>query len=203
MPVMDSSTPRPRQRFTSAARVLRLATMLLLLAGAFVALPWLLYQDSKRPAFCDPPEGLQALLESGAFHTSTDASIQALIPFTHITFSRGPCFGHCPVYRMVLHRNGQLEQLDEAGVNHRGSVGLETVARVAQLLQRAQAAATRREYLAGWTDDFTVEITAASPQGDWRVSDYGEVAPVEVWALEQVLHAIYLSTDWKAEPPLS
>lgn len=174
--------------------------MLLLAASAFAALPWLLHQNGKQPAFCDLPNTLQAQLEHGAFHGPRNEDTLALIPFTRVTFTRGPCYGDCPVYQMVLHRDGQIELLAGTHIRHRSSVSRVTVARVAQLLERAQSTATRREYMASWTDDFKAEIAVASPHGDWHVSDYGEVAPVEVWALEQVLHGIYLAADWKPQP---
>ncbi|WP_257386499.1 hypothetical protein [Tahibacter caeni] len=39
-------------------------------------------------------------------------------------------------------------------------------------------------------------ITLSGRAGQWRVSDYGEVAPVEIWALETLLHVQYERLDW-------
>lgn len=201
VPVMDSPLPRSPRRFGSFGPVLQLTAVMLLLTSACAALPLLLQQDSLRPAFCDAPQGLQALLESSDFHTSSRTDVLDQIPFKQVTFERGPCYGECPHYRMVLYGNGQLELTGEAGVSHRGSVSRMTLVRVAQLLELAQAAATRRDYLAPWTDSVMIKIAVVSRSGDWRVSDIGEVAPVEVWALEQLLHGIYLSTEWAAQLP--
>lgn len=196
-PAMDSSTASARRHGLRAARVARLTATLLLAAVAAAALPWLLGHNGRHIMQAAPAATLQAHLERDASHGLDDVDAMALIPFTRVTFARGPCYGDCATYRMILHRNGQLELLHDTHVTHRSSVSWQTLARVAQLVERAQATATRRVYLAQRTDALMVSIVVAGPHGAWRVTDFGEVAPIDVWALEQVLHAIYTNASWQ------
>ncbi len=124
---------------------------------------------------------------------------QDLLPFDTIVFERSPCFGDCPAYRMQLHSDGRAELVgssQERGGTFHGRIDTATFARLVQLSRRAQQTAMRTEYLAGWTDDYDATITLSGRAGRWRVSDYGEVAPVEVWALETLLHTQYERLEW-------
>lgn len=177
------------------------------LAG-IAAVPVLLAGET-RPAPCHPLRTLDERLAKrgkmfGWTYGKNEAwpSDQELLPFDRITFERSPCFGDCPVYRMTLHGDGRAELIDHSrghGGKFRGKIETATFARLVQLGRRAQQTATRAEYLAGWTDDYFATITLSGRAGRWRVGDYGEVAPVEVWALESLLHAQYERLHWTSE----
>ena len=53
--------------------------------------------------------------------------------------------------------------------------------------------------MAGWTDDYWATITMRGHWDSWQVTDYGEVAPIEVWALERLLHGEYERIEWTRE----
>jgi len=57
-------------------------------------------------------------------------------------------------------------------------------------------AAHQTDYEGQWTDDYKVIIRANSKGKVWEVSDYGRVAPVEVWALETLLHTFKEQNEW-------
>ena len=69
-------------------------------------------------------------------------------------------------------------------------------ARIAQFAEIARRAIGKEEYMGQWTDDYSVRITATHSNGSWTVLDYGQVAPPELWALEQVLLRQYDTLPW-------
>lgn len=128
-------------------------------------------------------------------------SDEELLPFDTIVIERVPCYGACPDYRMTLRRDGRAELVDRTtGHTGRflGRIDIATFARLSQLGRRAQRTATRSEYQAAWTDDSTDIVTLSGREGSWRVLDYGEIAPVEVWALASLLHVQYERIVWNA-----
>ncbi|WP_407353288.1 DUF6438 domain-containing protein [Luteimonas sp. R10] len=130
-----------------------------------------------------------------------EEQVRSLIPYESITIERGPCFGSCPVYKMTINRNGTAllttdHLLPREALRYSASIGLKDYARLAQVVEIARRAAPRAEYMGQWTDDFGVTITAKTAHGAWRVHDYGQVAPAELWALEELLHHTRSDLQW-------
>jgi hypothetical protein len=126
---------------------------------------------------------------------------RSLIPYESITIERGPCFGPCPVYEMTINRDGTAllttdHLLPDNARRYSASIGLNDYARLAQVVEIARIAAPQAEYVGQWTDDFGVTITAKTSDGVWRVQDYGQVAPAELWALEELLHNTRNDLEW-------
>ena len=130
-----------------------------------------------------------------------EQKVRSLIPYESITVERGPCFGRCPVYRMTLNRDGTAllvtdHMLPDKALRYSTNVNLKDYARIAQLVEVARNASEKREYIGQWTDDYSVKITANDARGSWSVTDYGQVAPPEVWALEQIMFGMRSSLPW-------
>ncbi|WP_386068955.1 DUF6438 domain-containing protein [Tahibacter sp. UC22_41] len=192
----------------SLRRCAGIAIYLTVIIAGIAAVPALL-ADEARPARCREQRTLdERLAEYGKAFGRRSGKDEAwpadhdLLPFDTIVFERSPCFGDCPVYRMQLHSDGRAELVGTSrgdGGTFHSRIDTATFARLVQLGRRAQQTATRTEYLADWTDDYNATITLSGRAGRWRVSDYGEVAPIEVWALETLLHAQYERLEWTSE----
>lgn len=81
-------------------------------------------------------------------------------------------------------------------LRYSASIDLKEYARLAQVVEIARGAAQQSDYAGQWTDDFSVTITAKTANGSWRVHDYGQVAPAEVWALQELLHGTRNTLQW-------
>jgi Domain of unknown function (DUF6438) len=129
-------------------------------------------------------------------------AVRALIPYEWITFERTMCLGPCPVYRVVFLRDGTAklttDHLSDDVRRYVGKISLKEFARLAQMVDAARKVSAWSSYRGQWTDDYEATITAGSYRESWTVTDYGEVAPMEVWALEQVLHLLRQDTEWTA-----
>jgi hypothetical protein len=127
--------------------------------------------------------------------------VRSLIPYDSISIERTPCFGKCPVYKMTFHRAGKALLVDDhlrpdEARRYSAEIDLKQYARIAQFTEIARRATDKEEYMGQWTDDYSVRITATHSNGSWTVVDYGQVAPPELWALEQVLLRQYDTLPW-------
>jgi hypothetical protein len=186
-------------------RRISLYVLCLVVAGVLLAALPLLYGKHEPGYQHSEKSTLQSrLAKSGpTFGTaSSEKGDLELVPFDTIVFERGPCSGTCPMYRMVLHKDGNATLVrDHLSTNSpskfTGDVGSFHFARLAQLVSLARRSAEKDSYFGEWTDDYIVKISATAGGDSWTVSDYGQVAPPEVWALEELLHATYQNTEWE------
>ena len=110
--------------------------------------------------------------------------------------------GDCPVYVMTLRRDGTAtlvaQDLGHNQTNYfKADISPELFARATQLAKEAIKTAKTQEYSGLWTDDYAAILRVESAQGQWCVSDYGQVAPVQIWAMEQMLHQFRGEIDWQ------
>ena len=129
------------------------------------------------------------------------AKVRSLIPYESISIERSPCFVSCPIYKMTLYRDGRAMLVDdhllpEEARRYSAEIDLKDYARLAQFVEIARKGSKKDEYMGRWTDDYFVTITVMDSQGGWSVSDYGQVAPPEVWALQQLLFRQYATLRW-------
>lgn len=177
------------------------AVISLLVAGAILG-PLMLHPTSPDPV--QPvPTALQTFIESGYhYDEEKDADrIHALLKYDSIFLQRGPCYGDCPIYSVTFHRNGHATlaetNLDDGSERHyTAEIQFYEYARLTQMVDLARKAAHEAEYTALWTDDYEARVRAVSGTDTWTVLDYGQVAPVEVWALETLLHDTKERQDW-------
>lgn len=150
---------------------------------------------------------LQKYIESRFTSTKPlpNDALNALMPFESISLERTPCFGPCPVYKVTFFRSGAATlEVENWRLNQRktftGEISGNDFARLTQLTISAKKAARKSKYEGQWTDDYTAIINAVSSDGLWSVSDYGEVSPVEVWVLANVMHDFKERIDWQVGP---
>lgn len=151
---------------------------------------------------------LQDHIETGDIRFGQDANIlkdTALFPLKSISLERTACLGDCPIYIMTLRRDGHASLVtddihDKQIKYYEAEVWPEMFARATQLAQTAMRSAKEQEYAGLWTDDYSAIIRVQSEDGSWCVSDYGQVAPVQVWALEELLHQFRNQIQWKISP---
>jgi hypothetical protein len=173
------------------------------LAAALYVFGPLLFQRLQ-PSPLPYPKGptLQSMMESGELKAlDSPKSIAFLLPYDSISLERTPCFGSCPVYLVTFYRDGHatLETnhlFPKDRDTYSGEIGLEDFARLTQLASLAQTAAKQKEYRGQWTDDYTAIIRVTAGNKTWEVSDYGQVAPSEVWALESIAHMLKEQVEW-------
>jgi hypothetical protein len=128
-----------------------------------------------------------------------------MIPYEQITLERTHCFGSCPAYRVIFRRNGTARLItnpdsEESREIFEGTVRLRTYARLALMVDSARRSSPWSRYSASWTDDFEARISAGNHEYSWEAVDYGEVAPIEIWSLERVLHGLREETKWERKP---
>jgi hypothetical protein len=151
---------------------------------------------------------LQSRIETGDIRFSPDASIlkdTKLFPLKSISLERTMCFGDCPIYIMTLQRDGRASLItydihDNQTKYYEAEVQPELLARATQLTQSAMRSAKKQEYAGLWTDDYSAIVRVQSESDSWCVSDYGQVAPVQVWALEELLHQFRNQIQWQVSP---
>lgn len=149
---------------------------------------------------------LQSRMEAGELRFSRDSRIlqdTKLFPLQSISLQRTLCFGDCPIYIMTLRRDGHASLItDDLGDNqvkyYEAVIQPELFARATQLAQSAMESASKQEYAGQWTDDYSAIMRVESDAGSWCVSDYGQVAPVQVWAMEQLMQQFRTQIDWTA-----
>ena len=135
---------------------------------------------------------------------ATERGLQA-VPFSRIELTRGPCYGPCPVYRVSIGRSGQVEYEGKANCarkgHHRGRLFFPLdFARIAYLIERTDIPNLKREYAFPATDMDTVTIRieyVSDAQEPLVFTDYGQVAPIELWALEVALDGLLHTTEWQ------
>ena len=177
------------------------------IAGALVAMisfailgPLAIQTWRDRPSKPQTPT-LQSHFESGELrHADSSKSFESLLPYDSISLERGPCFGPCPIYVMTLYRDGRAilvtDNVLENRKTYQSKIRTEDYARLTQLVIAAKNASHESEYAGQWTDDSTSVIRATTDGQTWQVSDYGMVAPPEVWSLEVILHFYKENMEW-------
>ncbi|MGB5850751.1 MAG: DUF6438 domain-containing protein [Rhodanobacter sp.] len=147
---------------------------------------------------------LQGHIEAGDFRFGQmpNPAAKALFPLRSISLERTSCLGACPVYVMTLRRDGPATLVTRDAVNGHAqyfdaAISPELFARATQLAQAAMGTARKQEYAGQWTDDYSAIMRVESDHGSWCVFDYGQVAPVQIWAFESLLHDFRQQIDWQ------
>ena len=188
------------------SRIARSAAGLAALIALAMMLPlWIHQAQSPNQAVPAHKSTLQERIEAGDLQFPINPKAEDF-PYKSISLERGPCFGNCPVYLVTFYPNGTATRVSDYMLPDRrrgfvGEISLLQYARLCQLVDSARKSAGKARYAATHTDDYTATIVAEGADGTWRVSDYGQVAPVQVWVLEQMLHSYQESTEWRPGHP--
>jgi len=133
-----------------------------------------------------------------------EQALQAL-PFERIELERTACFGFCPIYTVTLFRDGKARYHGEAFVKNEGdftgSIHISEFGRLCYLLEHLRFSEFEPEYTAPWTCSPTayLRVWTAGGEDPIVVKDYGEYAPIELWALQQAVDAVAGRIEWKAD----
>jgi hypothetical protein len=150
-------------------------------------------------------------------------ALRADLPFDSISLERTPCGGRCPVYKMVLHRDGKAEldataHLPKLG-KFIGEVDIFTYGRLCYLVEnshfdkldpdyrdirteiRTKSFNGSRESIRvstlSWTDAPFCVVAVTSGTTSKKVSSYSELGPIELWAIQEVLDSTKDKIEWK------
>jgi uncharacterized protein DUF6438 len=131
-----------------------------------------------------------------------EKTIRSRLPFEVITISRSPCFGRCPVYEMVLNRDGKAElharsNMPELG-DFTGEIPLYTYGRLCYFIESSGFSEMDRSYTRNATDMATCVVSTRNGATLKEVSDYGSVGPIQLWAIQQLLDAVKDEIQWKS-----
>lgn len=146
------------------------------------------------------PASYRPLFEGGLSFEEVE-SLRAFLPYKSITLSRSPCFGDCPVYDVTLHSDGKArltatQHLDEIGT-FEGEVNIFSFGKLCYLMDRLGFSKFQPQYDANSIDSATVTITASTKDGEIVVSDYSEIGPIELWAIQQTIDNIRHEIQWR------
>jgi hypothetical protein len=130
--------------------------------------------------------------------------IRARIPYTTITLEREACFGTCPAYKVTLFKDGHAtyvgtEYIPRVGHFH-GQVDIWDFGRLAYFIDQQRIDTLQGRYAAAWTDAPTATVTLTRQDGRIvTIEDYGEVGPIELWALREAIDAAGQKITWSAD----
>lgn len=181
--------------------------------GLLLGVVFLSFFANGRALAADPPDPL--------FHSAADSApeiykplfsaftsdddqknLRKNLPYESITLERTPCYGTCPVYTVTLYRSGMAElyaksYLPKTG-NFVGKIDVLSFGRLCYLLDHFHFSDFKDSYRGSWTDDTTCIVTArTSAKVAKKVSDYGSVGPIELWAIHQVIDRMRERIEWK------
>lgn len=144
-----------------------------------------------------PPE-FEFLYDPG----SSDPQARERLPLDRIQLERTECFGECPVYRLMLSRDGRAAYEGMAHVERMGryvgEIPLRTFARLVFAVQRISFMDFDEDYSVRVTDLPSTIITVVESEtgAEHRVRDYGGQAPPEFWMLAETLDAVAARIEW-------
>lgn len=146
------------------------------------------------------PKHYRPLFEGGISEGKAKTLLE-LLPFKTITLSRTECFGSCPVYDLTLHSDGRAELkavsgLDKTG-DFEGTVNLFSYGKLCYLMEQLRFTEFNPRYDGNWPDAATVIVTASTGAKEFSVSDYSEIGPIELWAIQQTIDNIRHEIPWR------
>ena len=155
---------------------------------------------TSEPTVANVPEIYRPFFDTFGRTEDDVAVARARLPFDSISLVRTPCYGLCPVYEVIFHRDGKAEftaqeNLPKLG-KFVGQVRLGTYGRLCYLIENSHFADLKPSYRAAWTDDTTCILTVTRGKITKAVSDYGRVGPIELWAIQELIDAIRDKTEW-------
>jgi hypothetical protein len=157
-----------------------------------------------QPLIADVPENYKPFYNHSIRTDEDIEAFRARLPFDSISLTRTECYGTCPVYDVVLHRDGTAEfnakeHLPKLG-KFTGQIGLGIYARLCYLIESSRFDDLKPAYRGGWSDDTTCFVTVTKGNTKKAVSDYGTVGPIELWAIQEIIDRIKDRADWKPLP---
>lgn len=117
-----------------------------------------------------------------------------------IGLERTPCFGECPIYTVIIHKDGTFRYVGEAYVSHIGTfTGTVDTSELRDLFKYVNEMkyfqlATGYAYL---VPDSSGTFTMVRKGSKTKVvSNYANSGPAKLWALEQLIDKLVMGAKW-------
>jgi hypothetical protein len=124
------------------------------------------------------------------------------LDITQIEFQAGPCFGPCPVFKMIIEENGTTNY--SATINNKQQGKFHTVINKTLLnnlnksLQRANFLSLKNRYFTGWTDQPTYTLSVKLKNGQEKtIEDYGPSGPKKLKSVYKKIFSLRESQSWR------
>ncbi len=117
---------------------------------------------------------------------------------TEISVEHTPCYGRCPVYKVILRGNNQAIFIGVSNTDRIGTYKADVGGydRLAQAISRKGFFQLQNRYAARVTDQSTV-ITSVLRGGRRKaVSNYGNAGPQELWEVQTMIDGIVAQAHW-------
>ncbi len=130
-----------------------------------------------------------------------DESLCLKVPLKKITLIITPCFGYCPDYEVTLYCNGTASY--NGGLyaklhgQFNGEFNLIEFGKLCYFIEKYNITGLDEAYSVNWTDDTStiLEITD-NEENLFRIEDYGNNGPIELWTVHQIIKAIIGDIFW-------
>lgn len=117
---------------------------------------------------------------------------------TEISVEHTPCFGPCPVYKVILRRDGTATWIGQKNTDKIGTYTADIYGfdRLARAVQSRGFFRLRSHYDANFTDAASVITTVVQNGRRKDVSNYGGAGPQELWEIETLVDGMLDGAQW-------
>jgi hypothetical protein len=130
-----------------------------------------------------------------------DASLENQI--TEISLERKECYGGCPVYKVVLRKDGTATYTGIKYVPRMGEYRGKSYAydyyfvTLAKLIRSQGYFDLKDNYSSGWTDQDTAITSVVDRDRRKTVVNYGNAAPIKLWGIEIAIDGVVERIQWE------
>lgn len=175
----------------------------LLISVIFLAVGACIYTFIQRRANNQPTKD-----DTGPSHSLAHAGLTDAEGISEITLERERCYGSCPVYKVILRRDGSATYIGKENVSRIGEyrsqvypyqpLGAEFI-RLARLVASQGYLKMNDHYTALTTDSDTV-ITSIVHNGKRKtIVNYDNQAPIELYGIERAIDGVAAQIKWVPE----
>lgn len=121
---------------------------------------------------------------------------------SEISLEKTGCFGMCPIYKIILRRDGTATYIGTRFVPKIGTYQGKheyRFERLAELIYKQGFFNLKARYALPVTDQDTAIVSVVRSGKRKTVENYGGEAPVELWGIETVIDSIANEIKWKAK----
>lgn len=145
---------------------------------------------------------------TGLSHSVADAGPKDADGISEITLERERCYGGCPVYKVILRRDGSATYIGKENVSLIGQyksqvfpyqpLGAEFI-RLAKLIASQGFLKMNDQYAVLITDSDTV-ITSVVHNGKRKtIVNYASQAPIELYGIERAIDGVAAQIKWEQD----
>jgi hypothetical protein len=129
--------------------------------------------------------------------------VRSHLPFSRIEFERTGCLGFCPVYSLVLQRNGAaayngIKYVEREGA-FQGEINVFDFGRLSLMIERFQVENMLAKYASedSCASTATLRIHYANSERILEISDSDKAGPIELWAIQTAIDSIVNKIEWQ------